>query len=319
MAEKIATRDSYGRALKELGAEFPNMVVLDADLSGSTKSGEFKKAFPERFFNAGIAEADLMGMATGLALSGKIAFASTFAMFAVGRAYEIVRNSIAYTGANVKICATHAGLSVGEDGASHQCLEDISLMRGLPGMTVLDPADDVSARKLLRLAAEMQGPVYIRLGRAAVPVVYPEDADIRIGKAVWLREGSDITIISSGCVLDQALAAADALAEDGISAGVLDMHTVKPFDEEAVLKAARSSECIVTVEDHFVTGGIGSAVAETLVKHGIGCRVKTLGAQDRFGQSGKPAELFREYGIDAAGIADAASALVTTVKLHAAP
>ena len=319
MADKIATRDSYGRALVELGASDPNVVVLDADLSGSTKSGEFKKAYPDRFFNAGIAECDLMGMATGLALSGKTAFASTFAMFATGRAYEIIRNSIAYTGANVKICATHAGLSVGEDGASHQCLEDISLMRGLPGMTVLDPADDVSARKLIKAAAEMQGPVYIRLGRAAVPVVYSEDDDIVIGKAVKLREGSDVTIMSTGNVLSEALAAADQLAEEGIRAAVLDFHTIKPIDEAAIIEAAKGDGGIVTVEDHFVTGGLGSAVAEVMAKQGLGCKVKMLGAQDRFGESGKPGELYKEYGIDAASIKQAATELCAWTKMNTAP
>ncbi|MBQ4507112.1 MAG: transketolase family protein [Firmicutes bacterium] len=319
MADKIATRDSYGRALVELGASDPNVVVLDADLSGSTKSGEFKKAYPDRFFNAGIAECDLMGMATGLAFSGKTAFASTFAMFATGRAYEIIRNSIAYTGANVKICATHAGLSVGEDGASHQCLEDISLMRGLPGMTVLDPADDVSARKLIKAAAEMQGPVYIRLGRAAVPVVYSEDDDIVIGKAVKLREGSDVTIMSTGNVLSEALAAADQLAEEGIRAAVLDFHTIKPIDEAAIIEAAKGDGGIVTVEDHFVTGGLGSAVAEVMAKQGLGCKVKMLGAQDRFGESGKPGELYKEYGIDAASIKQAATELCAWTKMNTAP
>ena len=309
MADRIATRESYGNALIELGKENPNVVVLDADLSGSTKSGQFKKSAPDRFFNAGIAECNLMGMATGLALSGKAVFASTFAMFATGRAYEIIRNSICYCHANVKICATHAGLSVGEDGASHQCLEDISLMRGLPGMVVLNPADDVTARKLIKMASEFDGPCYIRLGRSGVPVVYKEDQKVEIGKAITVKEGADVSIISTGTVLSIALDAAEKLKAEGIDAAVLDMHTIKPLDVNAVEKAAKTKG-IITVEDHFVTGGLGSAVAEVLADKGLGCKLARIGVDDTFGESGKPDELYAKYGITADSICKAAKAFV---------
>lgn len=310
MADKIATRESYGKVLVELGAENPNIVVLDADLSGSTKSGEFRKHYPERFFNAGIAEDNLMGMAAGLALSGKIAFASTFAMFASGRAYEIIRNSIGYTHANVKICASHAGLSVGEDGASHQCIEDIGLMRMIPGMTVINPADDVSAKQLIRQAAAFDGPCYVRLGRAAVPVVYPEDAKVEIGKASVLRGGNDIAILSTGSVLPIALEAAEKLAEEGIQARVLDIHTIKPLDEEAVCDAARDCDGIITIEDHSVIGGLGSAVAECLAKKAP-AKMAMIGVQDSFGESGKPGELYEKYGLTADAVIKAANELVS--------
>ncbi len=301
MADKIATRDSYGKALLELGASDPRVVVLDADLSGSTKSGVFAKAYPDRFFNAGIAECNLMGMAAGMAMAGKIVFASTFAMFASGRAYEIIRNSIGYTGANVKVCASHAGLAVGEDGASHQCIEDIALMRVIPGMTVIDPADDVSARKLIKAAAAFDGPCYIRLGRSGVPVVYSEDQDIRIGKAVTVREGSDITVIASGSVLANAMEAAEQLAAEGISVRVVDMHTIKPLDEEAVISAAKQTKGIVTIEDHSVIGGLGSAVAEVLACK-CPARLSIMGVRDSFGESGKPDELYAKYGLTAADV-----------------
>ncbi len=309
MADKIATRDSYGKALAALGASDPNVVVLDADLSGSTKSGEFKKLYPDRFFNAGIAEDNLMGMAAGLALSGKTAFASTFAMFASGRAYEIIRNSIGYTHVNVKICASHAGLSVGEDGASHQCIEDLGLMRAIPGMTVINPADDVSAQKLIKMAAAVKGPFYIRLGRAAVPVVYGDDVKIEIGKALKLRDGFDAAVLSTGSVLPIALEAADKLAEEGIKVRVLDIHTIKPLDEDAVIDAAKETCGLVTIEDHSVIGGLGSAVAECTAKH-CPARIEMIGVQDTFGESGKPGELYEKYGITAEAVMTAVKKLM---------
>ena len=304
MAEKIATRTSYGKALVELGAENPDIVVLDADLSGSTQTKKFADVYPDRFFNAGIAEANMMGMAAGLAVSGKTVFASSFAMFASGRAYEIIRNSIGYPRANVKICASHAGVTVGEDGASHQCIEDLSLMRGIPGMTVLNPADDVSARALIKAAAAYEGPVYVRLGRAAVPVVYEEGTSFEIGKAKRVREGRDACIIATGIMLDKAMQAADILAAEGIEVRIVDMHTIKPLDRDEVLAAAKECGCIVTAEEHSVIGGLGSAVAETVCGEAP-CKVKRIGVQDMFGQSGKPDELLKLYGMTAEDIAEA--------------
>ena len=304
MAERIATRASYGKALVELGAENPDIVVLDADLSGSTQTKKFADVYPDRFFNAGIAEANMMGMAAGLAVSGKTVFASSFAMFASGRAYEIIRNSIAYTGANVKICATHAGVTVGEDGASHQCVEDLSLMRTIPGMTVLNPADDVSARALIKAAAAYKGPVYIRLGRAAVPVIYEEGKTFEIGKALRVREGKDAAILATGIMVNEALQAAEMLAAEGIECRVVDVHTIKPLDKDEVVAAAKECGCIVTAEEHSVIGGLGSAVAETVCKEAP-CRMAMVGVQDVFGQSGKPGELMEQYGLTAADIAKA--------------
>ena len=304
MAERIATRASYGKALVELGAENPDIVVLDADLSGSTQTKKFADVYPDRFFNAGIAEANMMGMAAGLAASGKTVFASSFAMFASGRAYEIIRNSIAYTGANVKICATHAGVTVGEDGASHQCVEDLSLMRTIPGMTVLNPADDVSARALIKAAAAYKGPVYIRLGRAAVPVIYEEGKTFEIGKALRVREGKDAAILATGIMVNEALQAAEMLAAEGIECRVVDVHTIKPLDKDEVVAAAKECGCIVTAEEHSVIGGLGSAVAETVCKEAP-CRMAMVGVQDVFGQSGKPGELMEQYGLTAADIAKA--------------
>ena len=309
MAERIATRASYGKALVELGAENPDIVVLDADLSGSTQTKKFADVYPDRFFNAGIAEANMMGMAAGLAVSGKTGFASSFAMFASGRAYEIIRNSIAYTGANVKICATHAGVTVGEDGASHQCVEDLSLMRTIPGMTVINPADDVSARALIKAAAAYKGPVYIRLGRAAVPVIYEEGKTFEIGKALRVREGKDAAILATGIMVDQALQAAEMLAAEGIECRVVDVHTIKPLDKDEVVAAAKECGCIVTAEEHSVIGGLGSAVAETVCKEAP-CRMAMVGVQDVFGQSGKPGELMEQYGLTAADIAAAVKKLL---------
>ncbi len=309
MAERIATRASYGKALVELGAENPDIVVLDADLSGSTQTKKFADVYPDRFFNAGIAEANMMGMAAGLAVSGKTVFASSFAMFASGRAYEIIRNSIAYTGANVKICATHAGVTVGEDGASHQCVEDLSLMRTIPGMTVINPADDVSARALIKAAAAYKGPVYIRLGRAAVPVIYEEGKTFEIGKALRVREGKDAAILATGIMVNEALQAAEMLAAEGIECRVVDVHTIKPLDREEVIAAAKDCGCIVTAEEHSVIGGLGSAVAETVCKEAP-CRMAMVGVQDVFGQSGKPGELMEQYGLTAADIAAAVKKLL---------
>lgn len=309
MADMIATRQAYGEVLEELGGTDPSIVVLDADLSGSTMTKFFAKRFPERFFNVGIAEQNLYGVAAGLAVSGKTVFASTFAMFAAGRAYEIIRNMIGLTGANVKVCATHAGVTVGEDGASHQCIEDLALMRAIPGMTVINPADAVSAKKLIRAVAAKKGPAYVRLGRAAVPILYDESADIEIGKAMTLREGNDVAILATGVLVSEAVAAAEMLAAEGIEARVLDIHTIKPLDEEAICRAARETRGVVTAEEHTVLGGLGGAVAEVL---GRSCPspMAFVGIQDVFGQSGKPAELLEAYHLTAADIAAAARTLV---------
>lgn len=298
MADKIATRESYGKVLVEMGARKSDLVVMDADLSGSTKTGEFKKVYPERFFNAGIAEQNLYAMATGIALSGKTVCASTFAMFASGRAFEIIRNSIGYTGANVKVCATHAGITVGEDGASHQTFEDLALMRTIPGMTVVNPCDDVSARKLLTQVIEMQGPAYVRLGRAAVPVFYDEDVKLEIGKGHKLKDGKDITIIATGIMVNEAMKAAEILEKDGLDVRVIDIHTIKPVDKDIIIEAARETRGIITAEEHSVIGGLGSAVAEVTSMYAP-CKVIRVGQMDTFGESGKPTELMAKYGMDA--------------------
>ena len=304
MADKISTREAYGNALVKLGAENPDIVVFDADLSKSTKTAGFKEAYPDRFFNAGIAEANMMGMAAGMAFSGKTVFASTFAMFAAGRAYEIIRNSIGYPHANVKICATHSGVTVGEDGASHQCIEDLALMSVIPGMTVVHPADGPSTEKLLRQVAAFDGPAYVRLGRLSVPVIYNDDSDIVLGKANTLRDGTDHTVIACGLMVNEALIAAEALANDGISVRVIDMHTIKPFDEDAVVRAASETKSIITAEEHSVIGGLGALTASVTARR-CPCRVSMVGIQDRFGQSGKPEELKKEYNITAADIVKA--------------
>mgnify|MGYP000959010899 CR=1 FL=1 len=308
MADKMATRQAYGNTLAALGAKNENIVVLDADLSGSTMTKVFAKEFPDRFFNVGIAEQNLYGISAGMAVSGKTVFASTFAMFATGRAYEIIRNSIGYTHANVKICATHAGVTVGEDGGSHQAIEDMALMRSIPGMTVINPSDGVSASKLIEEVAAVHGPVYVRLGRAAVPILYDEDSTFEIGKAVTLREGSDYTIIATGIMVSEALSAADTLAARGLSIRVLDMHTIKPIDKEAVLKAAKETKGIVTAEEHSVLGGLGSAVSELLAKNHP-APMEFIGVQDVFGQSGKPDELLAAYRLKAADIIQAVEKL----------
>lgn len=298
MADKIATRESYGKVLVEMGAKKSDLVVMDADLSGSTKTGEFKKVYPERFFNAGIAEQNLYAMAAGIALSGKTVCASTFAMFASGRAFEIIRNSIGYTGANVKVCATHAGITVGEDGASHQTFEDLALMRTIPGMTVVNPCDDVSARKLLTQVIEMQGPAYVRLGRAAVPVFYDEDVKLEIGKGHKLKDGKDITIIATGIMVNEAMKAAEILEKDGLDVRVIDIHTIKPVDKDIIIEAARETRGIITAEEHSVIGGLGSAVAEVTSMYAP-CKVIRVGQMDTFGESGKPTELMAKYGMNA--------------------
>ena len=263
MAETMATRQAYGKTLIELGEKYPQLVVMDADLSKSTMTAEFGKTYPDRFFNMGIAEQNLYGAAAGLALSGKIVCASTFAMFATGRAFEIIRNSIGYTRANVKICATHAGITVGEDGASHQTFEDIALMRTIPGMTVINPSDGVSAKKLLEQAVAMEGPCYVRLGRAKVPVFYEDFDQLTLGKGNLVRDGKDVTIVATGIMVSEAMAAAEKLKEDGIDVRIIDIHTIKPIDEEILIKAAQETGAIVTAEEHSIIGGLGSAVSIT--------------------------------------------------------
>ena len=299
---KIATRESYGNALVELGKKYENVVVLDADLANATKTDKFRKEFPNRHIDCGIAEANMMGIAAGMSTTGKVPFASTFAMFAAGRAFEQVRNSIGYPHLNVKIGATHAGISVGEDGATHQCNEDLALMRIIPGMVVLCPSDDVETRAAVEAAYHHQGPVYLRFGRLAVPVINDRpDYQFEIGKGVLLREGTDVTIIATGLCVCHALEAAKKLEGDRISARVVNIHTIKPLDEDLVIKAAKETKKIVTVEEHSVIGGLGSAVCDTLCSQGIGI-VKKLGIQDVFGESGPAAELIQKYGLDGEGI-----------------
>lgn len=308
MAEKMATRQAYGKALVEIGKENANLVVMDADLSKSTMTAEFKKEFPERFFNMGIAEQNLYATACGLALSGKVVCASTFAMFAAGRAFEIIRNSIGYTRANVKVCATHAGITVGEDGASHQTFEDLALMRTIPGMTVVNPCDGVSTMALMKQVVEHDGPCYVRLGRASVPVFYEEGAEIKLGKGNWLRRGDKATVVATGIMVSEAMAAAEELASKGIQIGVIDMHTIKPLDEEILVEAAKIGP-VITAEEHSVIGGLGSAVAEVL---SCKCPAKMamVGQKDTFGESGKPEELKTKYGMTAADIVKAVEGLV---------
>ena len=300
--KKIATRDSYGNALAELGATCPDLVVLDADLSGATKTGTFKKVFPERHINCGIAEGNMMAVAAGIATTGKVPFASSFAMFAAGRAFEQVRNSIGYPQLNVKIGATHAGISVGEDGATHQCNEDIALMRTIPGMVVINPADDVEAKAAVKAAYEHEGPVYLRFGRLAVPVINDHaDYKFEIGKGIVLREGKDVTIIATGLEVAETLAAADMLAADGIDAKVINIHTIKPLDEELVIAAAKETGKVVTVEEHSVIGGLGSAVADVLAEKAPTKMLK-IGVNDTFGESGPAVALIKKYGLDAESI-----------------
>ncbi len=301
--KKVATRESYGNALVELGKEYENLVVLDADLAGATKTDIFRKAFPERHIDCGIAEADMMGIAAGLSTCGKIPFASSFAIFAAGRAYEQVRNSIGYPHLNVKIGATHAGISVGEDGATHQCNEDIALMSTIPGMVVICPCDDVEARAAVRAAAEYVGPVYLRFGRLAVPVINDEATyRFEMGKGIVMRGGSDVTVIATGLCVNESLEAAKLLAEDGIDAEVINIHTIKPLDEKLILTSAAKTGKVVTVEEHSVIGGLGSAVCSALSEKAP-TRVLKIGINDEYGVSGPAADLIRLYGLDSESIA----------------
>lgn len=300
--KKIATREGYGAALKELGEKYENIVVLDADLAGATKTGVFMKAFPDRHINCGIAEANMTGIAAGLSTCGYVPFISSFAMFATGRAFEQVRNSIGYPHLNVKIAATHAGISVGEDGATHQCNEDLSLMRGIPGMVVINPSDEVEARAAVVAAYEYEGPVYMRFGRAAVPVINDRpDYKFEIGKGITLREGKDVALIATGLEVASALEAAELLVADGIEATVINMHTIKPLDKELVVKAAKETGRIFTLEEHSIIGGLGSAVAECLCDE-YPCKVTRIGINDVFGESGPAGELIEKYGLDGKSI-----------------
>lgn len=309
MADKMATREAYGKALVELGKKYDNLVVMDADLSGSTKTAVFAKEYPERFFNMGIAEQNMYAAAAGLAVSGKIVCASTFAMFAAGRAFEIIRNSIGYTHANVKICATHAGITVGEDGATHQTFEDIALMRTIPGMTVINPSDGVSTAKLLEKAMEIDGPCYVRLGRSAVPVFYDESAAFEIGRGKTVRDGSDVTVIATGIMVNEAVMAAEELKKQNIDVRVVDIHTIKPIDRDIIIKAAKETGAIVTAEEHSVIGGLGSAVAEVTAAEAP-VKMRFVGQHDVFGESGKPEELKQKYGMTAADIVKAVRELI---------
>ena len=302
LGDKIATRDSYGNALVELGKQHENLVVLDADLAAATKTATFKKAFPERHIDCGIAEANMAGIAAGMSTSGFVPFMSSFAMFAAGRAFEQVRNSICYPHLNVKIGATHAGISVGEDGATHQCNEDISLMRSIPGMVVINPCDDVEARAAVKAAYEYVGPCYLRFGRLAVPVINDETTyKFEIGKGVELRKGKDLTIIATGLCVSESLEAAEKLAQDGIDAQVINIHTIKPIDEELVVAAAKATGRVFTVEEHSIIGGLGSAVAEVLAEQ-CPTKLTRIGVRDRFGESGPAKDLLHKYEIDAEGI-----------------
>lgn len=312
IGEKKATREAYGAALAEFGCN-EKIVVLDADLSKSTKTEVFQKAYPERFINCGIAEGNMMAVAAGMASCGKIVFASSFAMFAAGRAFEQVRNSIGYPNLNVKIGATHAGISVGEDGATHQCLEDIGIMRTIPNMVILNPADATEARLAVKAAINHEGPVYLRFGRLAVPTIFGDDYKFEIGKGVQLAEGKDVTIVATGLMIPYALEAKTALAEMGIDARVINIHTIKPIDRDIIIKAAKETGAIVTAEEHNIIGGLGSAVAEVLAE---GCPVPMarVGTQDTFGRSGVPAKLFEIYGLDTKTIVEKAKAVIAKKK-----
>ena len=308
--KKIATRESYGRTLAELGKEHEDFLVLDADLAGSTKTAVFRKAFPERHINCGIAEQNMIGVAAGIAATGRVAFASSFAMFAAGRAYEQIRNSVGYPQLNVKIAATHGGISVGEDGATHQCNEDFALMRTIPGMVVMVPSDDVEAEAMVRAAYAHKGPVYMRFSRLATPVFNnPETYRFEIGKAITMREGKDVAIIAAGLPVASAMEAAEKLAAEGIEARVIDMHTIKPLDEAAVLRAAKEIGKIVTVEEHSVIGGLGSAVAEVLAEQ-CPAKLKRVGVYDRYTESGPAEALIHHYGLDGEGVYSAVKAFL---------
>ena len=302
MSKKIATRDSYGNALVELGKKHPEVVVLDADLAGATKTSVFMKEFPERHIDCGIAEGNMMGVAAGLAATGKVPFASTFAMFAAGRAFEQIRNSIGYPHLNVKIGATHAGISVGEDGATHQCNEDIALMRTIPGMVIINPSDDIEAKAAVEAAYEYEGPVYLRFGRLAVPVINEnENYKFELGKGIVLKEGKDVAIFATGLEVNEALIAAEKLAADGIQAKVINIHTIKPIDEELIVQAAKECGKVVTVEEHSVIGGLGSAVCDVLSAK-CPTPVYKIGVEDRFGESGPALELIKKYELDGESI-----------------
>ena len=307
---KVATRDGYGKALVELGEKNPNVLVLDADLAAATKTGGFKKAFPDRFFDTGIAESNMMGVAAGLATTGYTVFASSFAMFSAGRAFEQVRNTIGYPHLNVKIGATHAGISVGEDGASHQCCEDIALMRSIPGMVIINPADDVEARAAVFAAAEHDGPVYMRFGRLAVPRIFDEDYKFEIGKAVNLKEGSDVTIIATGLMVNEAIEASKILEAEGISVELINMHTIKPLDKEAVVATAKKTGCIVTAEEHNVIGGLGDAVCDAVCAE-FPVPVVKVGVEDTFGKSGPAVDLLHIFGLDAKNIVEKAKIAIS--------
>lgn len=300
---KIATRASYGEALAELGSENKNVVVLDADLSGATKTSVFAKKFPDRFFDVGIAEQDLMGTATGMATFGKIPYVSTFAVFAAGRAYDQVRNTIAHTNSNVKICATHAGITVGEDGATHQMLEDIGMMKAIPNMTVICPSDDTQTKWIIKEISKIDGPVYVRLSRLATPVIYEEDNQFEIGKGVQIGNGTDATIIATGVTVTEALKAQEILKGKCIYVRVVDMHTIKPIDKELIIKCAKETKRIITIEDHSTIGGLGSSVCDVLSEN-YPTKVEKMGINDKFGESGKAEELMRFYGIDAQAIVE---------------
>ncbi len=308
-----ATREAYGEALKEIGAKFTDIIVLDADLSKSTKTNVFAKAFPDRFFNVGIAEQNLMGTAAGLAAAGKIPFVSTFAMFAAGRGFEQIRNSICYPKLNVKIAATHAGVTVGEDGASHQAIEDISLMRSIPNMTVIVPADERETREAVLFAARYKGPVYLRLGRSSVPDMFGDGYEFELGKAVELATGRDVTIIATGIMVSPARRAADELIANGLSAKVLNVHTIKPIDKEAIIKAAQETGAVVTCEEHSIIGGLGSAVAEVLVENAP-VPMERVGVLDTFGESGTPDALLAKYNLTVADIVQAAKRVISRKK-----
>ena len=310
---KTATRDAYGKALIELGQKNDKVIVFDADLAAATKTGMFKKEFPERFIDCGIAESNMMGVAAGMATAGYTVFASSFAMFAAGRAFEQVRNTIGYPHLNVKIGATHAGISVGEDGASHQCCEDIALMRTIPGMTIINPADDVEARLAVMAAAEMDGPVYMRFGRLAVPRIFDENYKFEIGKGVYLKEGKDVTIIATGLMVERALQAAEKLAEEGIDAAVINMATIKPIDRDIIIDAAKKTGAIVTAEEHNVIGGLGEAVA-AVVAETTPVPVLRVGVEDTFGKSGPALELLEIFGLNAENICAKAKAAIANKK-----
>ena len=303
--KKVATRDSYGNALKELGAEHPDLVVLDADLAGATKTGTFKKAFPDRHFDCGIAEANMMCIAAGMSTAGLVPFASSFAMFAAGRAFEQVRNSIGYPHLNVKIGATHGGISVGEDGASHQCCEDFALMRSIPGMVVISPADDVEAKAAVKAAYAYEGPVYLRFGRLAVPVFHSDDYKFEIGKGEVLKDGTDVAIIANGLLTYEAIVAGEELAKEGINAMVINMPTIKPLDEELVLEAAKKCGKVITCEEHSVIGGLGEAVCSLLCEK-LPTPVKRIGVNDEFGHSGPAVPLLKQFGLSAEHIVEVA-------------